>query len=70
MTESFPALSALNAASHFKPASFPFTQAQETPAEQGPGLPCITITRTNDANISRTANYGLYLIAAAGRQWY
>jgi hypothetical protein len=67
MTESFQALSALNTA---KPRLLFLSQAQETPAEQGPGLSCITITRTNDANISRTANYGLYLIAAAARQWY
>src|SRR5882762_5886909 len=68
-TESFQSLSALHIASLLKPASFPFTK-HETTDERRPGRPCITITCKNGENISCTANYGLYLIAAAGHQWY
>jgi len=66
-TESFQSLSALHIASLLKPASFPFTK-HETTDQRRPGLPCSTITCKNGENISCNANYGLYLIAAAGHQ--
>jgi len=45
-----------------------FHERTRLPPNEDPAFPVFTITCPNDENISRTANYGLYPIAAAGHQ--